>query len=164
MKSQRLESRRPKVEELEGRLVPANLSTNWSGYAIDASHGAVTAVYGSWVVPTVTGTGTSYSSAWVGIDGDNSSTVEQIGTDSDISNGKATYYAWYEMYPSDSVNLKLTVKPGDSISAQVTYASNGFTLSIKDGSQSFSITKKAASASGPPPSGFRRRRRPGIVF
>ncbi len=29
---------------------------------------------------TVTGTGTSYSSYWVGIDGFNSSTVEQIGT------------------------------------------------------------------------------------
>ena len=91
------------VEELESRLVPSTTvlqsqSTNWSGYAVTG--GTFTDVKGSWVVPTVTSSGTnSYSSTWVGIDGFSSSTVEQTGTDSDFVNGHAQYYAWYEMYP-----------------------------------------------------------------
>ncbi|HEX5271002.1 MAG TPA: hypothetical protein VFW33_10960 [Gemmataceae bacterium] len=47
---------RPRLEELEGRLVPsvvAPTSTNWSGYAVTAKSGSVTAVSGSWVVPAV---------------------------------------------------------------------------------------------------------------
>src|SRR5262245_38118591 len=114
------------LEELEGRLVPsavATTSTNWSGYAVNTSRGAVTAVSGTWVVPTVTGGGTAYSSAWVGIDGFSSSTVEQIGTDSDLVNGIPRYYAWYEMYPAPSIELPLTIQAGDTITAAVTYAS-----------------------------------------
>ncbi len=146
MKNHRPFTRRLDVEELETRVVPST-SGNWSGYAIATNPGAVTAVKGSWVVPTVSGTGTSYSSAWVGIDGDTSNSVEQIGTDSDLTNGKPTYYAWYEMYPAGSVNLNLKIKPGDVITAEVSYiGSNRFTLHITDGSQSFSITKKEAGA------------------
>jgi hypothetical protein len=138
---------RLRVEELEGRVVPsATLSTNWAGYAVSAGAGAVTSVSGSWVVPAVSGTGTAYSSAWVGIDGYNSSTVEQIGTDSDVSNGNPVYYAWYEMYPSPPVNLNLAIRPGDTISASVSYSGGSFLLQITDGSQSFSITKSAPSA------------------
>ena len=61
---------------------------------------SVSYVAGSWVVPTVSTKTNGYSSVWVGIDGYSSSTVEQIGTEEDVVNGKATYYAWYEMYPS----------------------------------------------------------------
>src|SRR5947209_2194209 len=120
--------RRLKLEHLEDRLAPsAATSTNWSGYAVQAPAGSVTAVYGSWMVPAVTGKGTSYSSAWVGIDGFASRTVEQIGTDSDLSAGQPVYYAWYEMYPHPAVSLSLKVQPGDTISASVTYeAANGF--------------------------------------
>ena len=51
-------------------------------------------------MPTVSGSGPTYSSVWVGIDGYSSNTVEQIGTEQDVSaNGKTSYYAWYEMYP-----------------------------------------------------------------
>jgi peptidase A4-like protein len=147
MKQQHRVSRQLDIEELEGRVVPsASVSTNWSGYVIDAKGGTVTSVIGSWVVPAVSGTGTSYSSAWVGIDGDISNTVEQIGTDSDLTNGKPTYYAWYEMYPSDSVNLKLKIQAGDTITAQVSYGSKGFTLQIADGTQSYSVTKSGAGA------------------
>jgi hypothetical protein len=126
---------RPSLEELERRLVPsavATTSANWSGFAIDTSRGAVTAVSGTWVVPTATGTGTAYSSAWVGIDGFSSSTVEQIGTDSDLVNGSPRYYAWYEMYPRGSVELPLSIRAGDTVSAAVTYAAGAFTLSITD--------------------------------
>ena len=84
--------------------------SNWSGYAAvtdlnDPQSGSVTAVSGSWIVPTVTATssrGTTESAVWVGIDGYSSSTVEQIGTEQDVVNGTPQYSAWWEMYSSVS--------------------------------------------------------------
>jgi hypothetical protein len=52
--------------------------------------GSVTAVHGSWLVPTATCDGrpqNSGASFWVGIDGYTSATVEQTRTDSDCSKG-----------------------------------------------------------------------------
>jgi hypothetical protein len=141
------------VEELETRLVLspvfAAVSTNWSGYAaqpLAASKATFSAVSGSWTVPTVTGSGTAYTSVWVGLDGYTSGTVEQIGTDSDLVNGVPTYYAWYEMYPSASVTVaSITVNPGDTISASVTYGSgNSYKLSLTDGTQAFNTTQSLA--------------------
>jgi hypothetical protein len=142
---------RPRVEELERRLVPSTLaySTNWSGYAVNTGAGAVSQVAGSWVVPAVSNSVSGYSSAWVGIDGWGSSTVEQIGTDSDYVNGHAQYYAWYEMYPAAPVNLSLAIHPGDTISASVSYSGlNQFVLSIADVTTggSFSTTQTLAQA------------------
>jgi hypothetical protein len=138
------------LEELESRWVPST-STNWSGYAVSADAGAVTAVSGSWTVPTVTGSGTSDSSAWVGIDGFNSSTVEQTGTAMDIVNGHAQYFAWYEMFPSAEVTVNsVTVHPGDTIDASVTYntSAKDFVLTISDvtDGESFTTTQSAPNA------------------
>jgi hypothetical protein len=59
-------------------------SSNWSGYATDS--GTYTSVSSSWVVPSVScNNGTTYSSFWVGLDGYNSNSVEQTGTESDCS-------------------------------------------------------------------------------
>ena len=66
-----------------------------------------------------------------------------IGTGEDVVNGKASYYAWYEMYPSDSVIIttptstsngshSFTVQPGDKITASVAYVGSAFVLTIKD--------------------------------
>jgi hypothetical protein len=150
MKTRRLTPRRLNLEQLETRLAPsATTSTNWSGYAVTAPSGTVTAVSGSWVVPTASGTGTAYSSAWVGIDGFNSNSVEQIGTDSDVVNGRATYYAWYEMYPNPSYEIALAVRPGDRITASVTYSSGTFALALTDAStgKGFTISQTAPGAS-----------------
>jgi hypothetical protein len=116
-------------------------SLNWSGYADETSLTApasnvVTDVVGTWQVPFVTGAINAWSSAWVGIDGYSSSTVEQIGTDSDTSasrRGSATsYYAWYEMYPRGSVLIRnFGVFPGNIITAEVKYTgSNHYLLKI----------------------------------
>ena len=153
-------------------------STNWSGYAVTSSRGSVTHVTGSWTVPPVSCTLTpnGYSSFWVGIDGDGSNTVEQIGTDSDCVNllgtqNTPTYYAWFEFYPKGSYligsyNRKTglcqsnCVSVGDLITADVSYGSGGpkgnrgssFTVTITDkpagGSApwSFSISSSVASA------------------
>jgi Peptidase A4 family len=168
MRNRRFANRRLWVEELEPRVVlsitpsiaplfhsVATTSTNWSGYAAETNlnspqAAAFTAVSGSWTVPTVTGSGTSYSSIWVGLDGYSSSTVEQIGTDSDLVNGVPTYYAWYEMYPSDSVTVTtLTINPGDKISASVNYTgTNLFSLNLADANtgKSFITTQTLKNA------------------
>lgn len=122
----------------------ASVSSNWSGYAASAPANSVSYVAGSWVVPTASPTTNGYSSVWVGIDGYNSSTVEQLGTEADVANGTVTYYTWYEMYPSASVAITgMMVKPGDSITASVTYnaAGNDFVLSMVDTTQSKTFTK-----------------------
>jgi hypothetical protein len=152
MKGRRLVTRRRLwVEELEGRVVPSVLSTstNWSGYAIKSGLGAVTSVAGTWQVPSVTGTLNGHVATWVGIDGWSSPTVEQVGTEVEVIAGRATYYAWYEMYPSASITItSLTVKAGDTISAQVSYAAGKYTLQLTNTSQknaSFTITQTAPS-------------------
>ena len=125
----------------------ATASSNWSGYAVTGAKNSVSYVAGSWVVPTANTKTNGYSSVWVGIDGFSSSTVEQIGTDADVVNGSATYYAWYEMYPSPSMTIAMTVRPGDSITGSVTYAgNNGFTLTIKDVTESETFTKTLTAA------------------
>jgi hypothetical protein len=108
----------------------------------------VTAVSGSWTVPTVSGSskGTTYSAVWVGIDGYNDGTVEQIGTSQDVVNGSPVYQVWWEMYSSgkqqpEQVISGMTIQPGDSISASVQYVASGtyagdFELSITDTSRS----------------------------
>jgi hypothetical protein len=133
----------------------ATTSSNWGGYAVQTiSSDPVDSVTGSWVVPTVTGTGTTYSALWVGIDGYSSSTVEQIGTEQDVVNGKASYSAWWEMYPSGSNTIsKITVNAGDTITASVTYqsATSNFLLTISDSpkgggaAETYSTTQALAS-------------------
>lgn len=111
-------------------------STNWSGYAVTGANGKYTDVKGSWVQPTATCSSrkAAYSSFWVGLDGYNSNSVEQLGTDSDCSRGRATYYGWYEMYPNPSFQLSTSsypVSPGDTLTAEVHYNGNGtYTLSM----------------------------------
>ena len=79
---------------------------------------------------------TAASAFWVGLDGYSSTSVEQIGTDSDCNSGTPTYYAWYEMYPNPSVTLpsQYPVSPGDHISALVASDPSGtsFTMMLKD--------------------------------
>ena len=114
-------------------------STNWSGYAADS--GTYTSVSASWVQPTGTCSSKTaqYSSFWVGLDGYSSDSVEQDGTDTDCVNGKPQYYGWYETYPNPSFNFGSTVKPGDTITASVTYeGSNQFKLTLADTTRGWS--------------------------
>ena len=111
-------------------------STNWSGYVVTGPSGSVTDVKGSWVVPSIQGAcpkGSTYSLAWVGIDGYTSSTVEQVGTASNCAKGQPQYYAWYETYPKPLQTISgFTVSPGDVISAEVSYSGGSFTLHVTD--------------------------------
>lgn len=126
----------------------ASISPSWSGYVAFPSiwqyqNGAATAVYGSWIVPTITaGSQNTYSYFWVGIDGYDTPTVEQIGTGHDWIDGKPVYYAWFEMFPAAGYLINgFPVNPGDSISASVEYQGNGvFLMKIYNNTKKISTT------------------------
>jgi Peptidase A4 family len=126
-------------------------STNWSGYAVTGSDGAFTSVSASWTQPTATCTSSGskrgrggsdkYAAFWVGLDGYSSDSVEQTGSDSDCDGTTPDYYGWYEMYPADPVYYTNTVKPGDSMSASVTFSgTETYTLVLKDATQGWTET------------------------
>ena len=130
---------RGRVDHIDG----SSESTNWSGYAVLGS--AFTSAHGSWVVPAVNCTGVrgdQYSAFWVGLDGYSSSTVEQTGTLSDCTGRSASYAAWYEFYPAGLIEVNMTIRPGDHMSASVVYnGGNSFTVTITDVTTGRSFTK-----------------------
>jgi len=110
-------------------------------------------VKGSWIVPALNctkGAADSYSSFWVGIDGYNSSTVEQIGVDADCVSGTAEYSAWFEFYPHFPYTINtVQVQPRDTMFAEVSYGAKGqFTVTLTNltRSQTFSTSTKMPQA------------------
>ena len=121
----------------------AGTSTNWSGYSVAGTPGSFQNVSGSWIQPKVTCTAqTTYSSYWVGLDGDTTSTVEQLGTEADCVGGADHYSAWYEMYPKSSRTIRtMTIQAGDSMHASVVSAGHGnFQHSLQDSTTGVSFT------------------------
>ncbi len=102
----------------------ATTSTNWAGYAVSKPGTRFGRVSATWVAPAVSCSagGRRYSAAWLGLGGlhTTASALEQIGTEADCAGGKGYYSAWYELVPAAPVQLKLTIRPGDMISASVT--------------------------------------------
>jgi hypothetical protein len=127
---------------------PANAasSTNWSGYA--AASGTYKSVSANWTEPKGTCSGSAkYSSFWVGLDGYNSSTVEQTGSEMDCSGSTPEYYSWYEMYPAYPVNFSNPVSPGDQFYGSVTFnGGSSYTLVLKDTTKGWSHTVSASLA------------------
>jgi hypothetical protein len=118
-------------------------STNWSGYAATGSDGQFNSVSASWTEPAAncTNSDAEYAAFWVGLDGYNSDSVEQTGTDSDCDGSSPDYYGWYEMYPADPVYFSNPVAPGDSISASVTFSgTETYTLVLTDNTQGWTQT------------------------
>ena len=111
-------------------------SGNWSGYA-DTGSGYST-VTGKWTEPSASCTSTeSLAAFWVGIDGYSSSSVEQDGTLIECYGGTAYYYTWWEMYPTNDIQVVGdTLRPGDSISASVVRSGTSYTLAVTDSSRS----------------------------
>jgi Peptidase A4 family len=115
-------------------------SANWSGYA--AAHGTYHSVSASWIEPTAHCTsGSKYAAFWVGFDGFSSGSVEQTGTDSDCHGKTAAYYGWYEIFPAAAVIFHTKVKPGDHMSASVTFSgTDAYTLVLDDATRHWSHT------------------------
>jgi peptidase A4-like protein len=119
-------------------------STNWSGYAVTGT--TYRSVSANWTQPSVncSVTPTGWSSFWIGLDGDNSNTVEQTGSEADCSSGKAVYSAWYEMYPKFPVNFSNPVFAGDQFTSSVTTDGRGnFTLTLSDTTRGWTQTNYA---------------------
>jgi hypothetical protein len=131
------------------------LSYNWAGYATYGQpNGSVVKVSGAWVQPAVTcpSTGTQYAAFWVGIDGFSSDAVEQTGTLAICDHGVASYAAWWEMFPTNAIQVipTMTVSPGDHITASVLFHPKlfDFTMTIYDRTTGswFAVTAAQAPA------------------
>src|SRR6516165_7440949 len=131
--------------------VTATSSFNWSGYADTASTAQTfTKVSGAWTTPSVTCSAEDQiTSNWVGLDGFNSNTVDQLGTISWCYRGTPTYFTWYEMFPANTVEVGTALKPGDKISASVTRTGTSYALKLTDATtagNNISVTKTCALA------------------
>jgi Peptidase A4 family len=104
----------------------------WAGYAVTGG-GPYTTISGSWNVPTMNCShGGGDASPWVGIDGWDNATVEQIGIDLDCRNGRGSYHPWVEMYPGPSDYFSETVHAGDTLTASVSVSGGTWTLTESD--------------------------------
>jgi hypothetical protein len=122
-------------ENAGGAAVTQDTSTNWAGY-VDTG-GRFTSVSANWTQPTAQcGADQTFSSFWVGIDGDGTGSVEQTGSEADCNGGTALYFGWFEMFPAAPVEYIKPVAAGDAMSASVTTDGNGnFTLTLTDRTQ-----------------------------
>ena len=84
----------------------------------------------------------------IGIDGLNSSTVEQDGTLVQSPHGHATYYGWWETYPASAVLPFGSIHAGDKFTASVTgvKASGSFYTNITDTTSSTSWAKVSTNS------------------
>jgi hypothetical protein len=142
-------------------LDEADVSSNWAGYVVTGLGSTQTTadpgvtyknVTGTWRVPraTCTATGSTSSSAiWVGIGGYStaSEALEQTGTSSDCSaDGKASYFAWWELVPDPAVQIKLKIFPGDLVTGSVVVDGTHVLLQIKNRTRRTSFTKRTTFA------------------
>ena len=131
--------------DVAGKISYTAESTNWSGYAVTG--GTYTSVSASWTQPTGYCNNGQAAAFWVGLDGYNSSTVEQTGTGIECAGSTPVYYAWYEMFPGPSVIYSNTVRAGDHFNAAVTYKGGSmFSLYLADTTQGWSHTTTATVA------------------
>jgi hypothetical protein len=122
-------------------------SNNWSGYADTGS--GFTTVTAKWTEPKASCTSASSLAAfWVGIDGYSSTSVEQDGTLIECDGGSPSYFSWWEMYPSNDVQVVGgSVEPGDVITASVVRSGTSYKLSVTDSTHpanSFSTTQSCS--------------------
>jgi peptidase A4-like protein len=124
-------------------------STNWSGYADTGS--GFSKVTASWTEPSATCSGrtTSLAAFWVGIDGYSSSSVEQDGTLIECYLGTAYQYTWWEMYPTNAIQVVgSTLAAGDRITASVVRSGTSYALKVTDSTHtadSFTTTQTCSS-------------------
>ncbi len=136
-----------------------DVTSNWAGYAAigpgsssttASSSMAFTDVTGQWREPKAICNGTPTSVAiWVGLGGYSvtANALEQTGTSADChANGTATYYAWYELVPADSVTVGLKVMPGDVITSSVVINGTDVLVQVIDRTRKTRFTKHLTMA------------------
>jgi hypothetical protein len=121
-------------------------SQNWSGYAAHRTGVKFKKVAASWREPagTCTSGSASYSASWVGVGGYSlsSQAMEQIGTELDCkADGSKTIYAWYELVPSASRTIGMTVGSGDLVRATVAVVGRRVKLTLSDATRHESFAR-----------------------
>jgi hypothetical protein len=123
-------------------------SSNWAGYAVSKPGVKFRRAAATWVQPKASCTASGrrrYSAYWLGLGGYHtySSALEQIGTEADCTaKGTPSYSAWYEMVPEDPVDIDLTVRPGDTLSASVTVSGHTVKLYLANRTRGTRFTKQ----------------------
>jgi hypothetical protein len=135
-----------------------NQSSNWFGYnlgSLERGNTLFNSITGDWTVPTVsqhTKGQDEYSSDWIGIGGGcvdancmvGDSTLIQTGTEQDYTSGQASYSAWWEIIPSPSVSISMTIQPGDHMHASVAETvpdSNVWVITLQDVTRNETFTQ-----------------------
>jgi hypothetical protein len=110
-------------------------ASNWAGYVASAAKVRFTSIGATWVLPSVRcrAGNPTFMSNWVGLGGDRTPVLEQIGTEADCgADGQASYSAWLELVPAVSDGVNVAVRPGDVISAAVTVSGRRVDLRLSD--------------------------------
>ncbi|KAJ5100482.1 hypothetical protein N7456_006534 [Penicillium angulare] len=112
------------IDLSNNETVHEQYSQNWAGAVLIGT--GYTAVTGQFTVPTPkapsgSSSGDYAASAWVGIDGDTwSKAILQTGVDFTVTNGEASFSAWYEWYPDYAYDFTgIDISAGDEIKVTV---------------------------------------------
>jgi hypothetical protein len=124
-------------------------SLNWAGYGVSRHAVTFRAVRAVFFVPYLNcaaSPGPTLSSAWAGLDGlsAHADSVEQTGIAANCSAaGKASYFAWFEMFPYSETKISMKIHPGDSVTASVSYsaARREFVLTLTDSTRHEHFTR-----------------------
>lgn len=151
------ETAQPRTIQLAAHLLPAQgqqrvsrhqlASTNWSGYV--ARQNTFSDVTGSWTEPPTTpdpcanvkGKQVTVASFWAGLDGWDSRTVEQTGTDEECIGTTRVDVAWIEFYPARPIVVSTNVHPGDSLTAHVYQDGNDVYANLVDSKRGLDVTQ-----------------------
>jgi hypothetical protein len=124
-----------------------NTSVNWSGYAVHRAGVRFRRVSGQWRVPAgscLTGY-QGFSAFWLGLGGYrlNSQSLEQVGIEFDCNAiGQTQLSVWYELVPAPARTVRMTVRPGDLISARVVARGIHVTVALTDRTRSERFHKR----------------------
>jgi Peptidase A4 family len=134
-------------------------SLNWAGYAVTPGSG-ITAVSGTFTVPSAGLLPPGFSASWAGIGGYSTSDLIQAGVSENSALGGellggGQYSAWYEILPASetpisgcSGNSSCTVNPGDKVTVDISNAGGDtWDISLTDaGNWSWSTSVSYASS------------------
>jgi peptidase A4-like protein len=131
----------------KGQVLPLHGGTveslNWSGYAVTPGSG-ITAVNGTFTVPSAGLDPPGFAATWAGIGGYNTSDLIQAGVEEDSTPSNPLlgnqYTAWYELLPASETPISgcsgdssCTVTPGDNVTVNISNVSGStWSISLSD--------------------------------
>jgi len=128
-------------------------STNWAGYAVHKKGVKFRKITATFFVPFLNcavSPGSTFSSAWVGLDGFSNGTVEQDGISANCHGSTPQYAAWYETFPSPEVQTRIAIHHGDSITATVTFSpsTSKYRMAVTDNTNHhhFAVSRKCKTS------------------